>query len=333
MKKINLVIGANGHLGNNIVRVLLEKGETVLASVRKPNNQKALKGLDCQVTYADIMDRDTLVKAMEGVEVVYHAAAVYKSWAKDIKKEIIDVNIEGTKNVLEAAKIQKVKKLIYISTSHTLDLNKAPLDESTWNNDFSDPYRMSKTEAEKAAWRLAKEYGLWMVSLLPTGIIGTNSYDHLTPTMEALLSILQNKMPIDPCFNMNLVDVCDVANAAYVAAEKGKNGERYLLGQEKPITTTEVFKLAHTLYPNVKIPIKSPNFMTYAMAASIEFICNILNKQPLMSKSQVRTFKSDPTCNISKAKLELNFNPQEQTDIIKKSFRYLKEVIPSSKSN
>jgi len=82
------------------------------------------------------------------------------------------VNIEGTRNVVDAAAIQKVNKLIYISTSHTLDLSRVPLDESTWNRDYGDPYRKSKTEAEKLALELANHHKLWMVSLLPCGMVG-----------------------------------------------------------------------------------------------------------------------------------------------------------------
>ena len=150
MGQLNLVMGGNGHLGNNLVRMLLEKGERVRVSVRNSNNRKAFSGLDCEIVGADLLDKNSLIKAMEDVDIVYDAAAVYKSWAKDIPKEIIRVNIEGTRNTVEAAAIQNVKKLIYISTSHALDLNRVPLDENTWNQDYADPSYIRKLKSRPA---------------------------------------------------------------------------------------------------------------------------------------------------------------------------------------
>lgn len=139
-------------------------------------------------------------------------AAVYKYWAKDPQKEIVQVNIEGVRNVMEAAARQKVAKVVYVGTALALDASKVPIDESGWSGNRSEPYHHSKIEAEKLAFRLAEEYGISLVSVLPTAMIGPH-FDALTPTMETLSKVQHNKIPFDPDFNMNCVDVRDVAEA------------------------------------------------------------------------------------------------------------------------
>jgi len=186
MTKLNLVLGANGHLGNNLVRSLLKNGSNVRAGVRNINYGELFHDLGCDVAYADLMDKDSLFAAMDGVDTLYVAAAAYKSWAKDVWKEIINVNVEGTRNIMEAAAAQGVNKIVYVSSTFTLDHGKPPMDETGWNDNYADPYSRSKTEAEKLAWDLAGRYNLWMVSILPSGMIGPNCYGHLTPTMEVL---------------------------------------------------------------------------------------------------------------------------------------------------
>lgn len=140
MNGSNLVIGANGHLGANLVRLLLERGEKVRASVRNIDNKEPFRDLDCEIVYADLLDRDSLQKVMKGIDIVYAVAAAYKSWAPDVQREIIDVNIEGTRNVMEAVAAENVKSTVYVSSTFTLDLKNGPMDETGWNTDYSDPY-------------------------------------------------------------------------------------------------------------------------------------------------------------------------------------------------
>lgn len=325
MNKLNLVLGANGHLGNNLVRILCKNGEKVRAGVRNIDHKEPFNGLDCKTVFADILDKDSLINAMKGVDTLYIAAAVYKSWAKDIQNEIINVNIKGTKNILEAAAACRVNKIIYTSSTFALNHDNVPTDESGWNQSYADPYRMSKTEAEKLAWNLAKKYNLWMVSILPSGMIGPHCFGHLTPTMEFLSKILNNQLPIDPNFNFSFVDIRDVAQTMINTSEKGKNGERYILAQENPISSTEVFHIAKSLFPSTKIPSKKPYMLMYTAATVMEFVSMITKKRPLMLRSQVKAFyKADIIYNTSKAKTELGFNPKHQKTILKETFNYLK---------
>src|SRR5882757_9545681 len=108
-KNLALVTGANGHLGNNLVRLLLQKGIPVRASVRNINNKQAFEGLGCEVVQADITDKQSLINALKGVHTFYAVGAAFKLWAKNPQKELCDVNLNGTKNMIEAAAQAGVK--------------------------------------------------------------------------------------------------------------------------------------------------------------------------------------------------------------------------------
>jgi len=325
MNELNLVIGANGHLGNNLVRQLQKKGKRVRASVRNINYKEPFHDLECDIVYADLLDKDALLKAIEGVDTIFVAAAVYKSWAKDVQEEIINVNVEGTRNIMRVAAKQGVKKIIYVSSTLALDCTNAPVEETSgWNLNSSDPYTQSKIEAEKLAWNLAAKYNMALISVIPSAMVGPNCYGHLTPSMEVLSKILKNKIPFDPCFNFNYIDIRDAANAMITAAEKGRKGERYILAQEHSISSTELFKLAHSLYPTIKIPKKASYAQLYFAASVMELISKITRKKPLMLRSQVKQFsKTDCSYNRLKARKELGFNPRTPTEALKDAFEYI----------
>lgn len=324
MGGLHLVTGANGHLGNNLVRLLVENGERVKAGVRNISSRKCFDDVKCEIVYADLMNRDSLSKSMKNVETLYMVAAAYKSWALDPHREIVAVNIEGTRNTLEAAATQGVRKIVYVSTTFALDHSRVPMDETGWNHDYSDPYSWSKTEAEKLAWNLAEKHDLRMVSVLPSGMIGPNCHGHLTPTMEVLAKILTNQMPFDPDFNFNLVDIRDVARTMIEVSGKGKNGERYVLAQEYPICSTEIFEFAREWYPGTNVPRKAPYALMYAAATVMEQVSKIRKRKPLMLRSHVKKFfRADYRYTTSKARTELGFSPRPTKESLQEAFEYL----------
>jgi dihydroflavonol-4-reductase len=326
MKQINLVLGANGHLGNNLVRRLLENGRTVRAGIRSVAARDALAGLACEIVHADLMDTASLVAAMEGVDVLYIAAAVYKSWARDIQREIIDVNIQGTKNVIGAAAEAGVEKVIYVSSTFALDHHKTPTDEAGFSDNRSEPYVYSKTEAEKAALDLSQKKGLFTVSIVPSAMIGPHCYGHLTPTMELLAKILANQLPVDPGFRMNFVDIRDVCDAMIAASLTGRAGERYMIAQEYPITSTELLEFTRSLYPSVRIPPRAPYALLYTVSTVMELASMITGTKPLMTRSQVRNFREGSSqYNTAKAGKELRFNPRPARDALKDALGYLSQ--------
>ena len=325
MTKLNLVTGANGHLGNNLVRALLERGETVRASVRNPKDTLPFEGLDCEIVQADLMDKDSLTRALEGVDTLYQVAAVFKHWALDPQKEIIEPNLQGTRNILEAAAEQGVGRIVYVSSEVTLDHSVAPVDESTWRTEFhGNPYVQSKTESEQLAWRLGEELGLDMVSVLPGAIIGPHCF-RLTPTMRYLQQALNGEVFVDVNFPLTYVDAHDLAAGMIAAAQKGRYGERYLLVTEEPVSTGQIIEIAREINPQVKMPPRVPKLLLQIMSSTMEFASKITGKQPLLLRSQVELFYGVAARkDISKARIELGFDPRDPETAIQETFDYLK---------
>ena len=324
MTKINLVTGANGHLGNNLVRALLARGETVRASVRNPENTAPFEGLDCEIVQADLMDKDSLLRALDGVDTLYQVAAVFKHWAPDPQKEIIEPNLQGTRNVLEAAAEQGVRRVVYVSSEVTLDHSASPVNETTWRTEFhNNPYVQSKTESEQLAWQLAEQLGLDMVSVLPGAIIGPYCFS-LTLTMDYLQQALNGEVFVDVNFPFSFVDVHDLVAGMIAAAEKGRRGERYLLVTEDPVSTGQIIEIVREINPQVKMPPRVPKVFLQIMSSTMEFASKITGKQPLLLRSQVKLFYGvAPRKDISKARTELGFNPRIPENAIRETFEYL----------
>ncbi|MEC4116435.1 NAD(P)H-binding protein [Myroides phaeus] len=145
MQQVALVSGGNGHLGNNLIRLLLSKGIKVRTTVRNINNTKPFEGLDCEIVYADLLDKASFVKALEGVDVFYAVAANFKLWAKNPQKEIYDNNLMGTRNVIEAAYEAGVKRIVYVSSIAALNYDQMPTKEvNGYNTNRLDTYYNSK---------------------------------------------------------------------------------------------------------------------------------------------------------------------------------------------
>lgn len=326
MEGLHLVTGATGHLGNSLVRALLAKGKKVRASARNLNYQEPFAGLNCELVYAELTDKKSLYQALEGVEILYQVAAVFKHWSKDPKMEIIDANLRMTQNILEAAAEQGVKKVIYVSSIAAIDRKAIPLDETTWNKDFQNPYFHSKTVSEQLAWRLADKLNLQMVTVLPSAIIGPNAFIRFTPTMNLFMNILNNKLPFDPDFNFNFVHVMDVAGGMIAAAEKGRCGERYVLATEPAIEISKVIQIARALFPDIKMPQKIDYASLMNIATSMEKESEITGQTPLLLRSNVELYyQADERIDISKAKKELGYDPMSPEEAIKETFIYLKK--------
>lgn len=325
MKKVVLVTGANGHLGNNLVRKLAEQeGVHVKAGVRNIKERTPFTGVQCEVVYADLLDRQSLLLALEGVDTLYQVAAVYKRWAKNPERDIIHPNVTGTKNILEAAAQHNVNKVVYVSSIAALDKRQVHMDETSWNQHPANPYYISKTESERFALKLAKQYHLFLVSVLPSAMIGPHCYGHLTPTMEILHSILTNKQTIDPGFHFNFVSIDDVAAGMIAAERMGRNGERYILGTESPVSTSELFTIANSLSPHVKIPMQPPKAVLLSLALLMEAASTITRKEPQLTRDLINTYYSAHTLDISKSRVELGYHPHDPIEAITSTMEYLK---------
>jgi dihydroflavonol-4-reductase len=326
-KNLALVTGANGHLGNNLVRLLIKKGIPVRASVRDLSNREPFQGLNCEVVQADITDKTSLTKALQGVEVCYAVGAVYKLWAKNMQKEIYDVNIDGTKNMIEAAVEAGVKRIVYVSSIAALNYATIPSKESYGNNpDRRNVYYNSKNDGEILALELAKKHNIELVAVLPSAMIGSDAFFPISVSYGLIQLILEKEVPVETDIALNWVDVKDVAEGCYLAATKGKNGERYILANEKCMSIKDTTKIAQELYPELKIklPIVVPKFLLYIVAWFMKLGGKIMGSAPLLTPTDIAMFSGlKPDFDISKAKSDLGFNPRKPELAVREAMEYL----------
>lgn len=325
--EISLVTGGNGHLGNNLVRLLLSENKKVRTTVRNINNTEPFKGLDCEVVQADITDRQSLKKAFEGVTNLYAVAANFSMWAKNPKTEIYDNNMQGTQNVFDIAKECGIKNIVYVSSVASLDFTKLPANvDNGYNKDRRNWYYNSKNDSDKLALELGKKYGIRTVLVLPSAMIGSKTYK-LSYSNNLVLQVLNGEIPVDTNVTLNWVDVKDVASGTYNAMTKGRDSERYILSNEKHTTLQETVKIASDLYPELKLkmPKKVPKCLLYSVAGLMEFSSKLTGKEPLLQRHYLDMFydlKQD--YDISKSKKELGFNPKPSKRALEDALKYLK---------
>lgn len=324
---LSLVTGANGHLGYNLVRLLLQKGLPVRASVRSLDKSDALKGLGCDIVQADITDKASLKRALEGVEVFYAVGAAFKLWAKDPQKEIYEVNLQGTRHMIEAAAEAGVKKIIYVSSIAALNYTQLPTREQNgYNPDRRDAYYNSKNDGERLAFELAAQYGISLVAVLPSAMIGGQVTTPLSVSYNVLKLILNREVPVETHITLNWVDVKDVAEGCYLAATRGQGGQRYILANEQCTSIKDTTRIARALYPerNIKLPLALPKALLYAVAWLMEVAGRIQGKAPLLSVKDVAMFSGlQQNFDISKARTELGFEPKPPVVALKEAMQHL----------
>ena len=325
MGTLCLVTGANGHLGNNLVRALLDQGYRVRAGVRDLANDLPFEGLDCERVYAELEDKAAMLKALEGVEVLYQVAAVFKHWSVDLEAEIVRPNVEGTRTVLEAAAQAGVKRVVYVSSVAAVGHNGQPLNEERWNQDLSNPYYRSKILSEQQAWQVACDHGLWMVSVLPSAMIGPHAY-RLTDTMALIDTIEKNALPLDPNFHFNFVDVRDVASACIAAAHKGVAGQRYILANRHSSPLSAIVAAANDASPGCKLPPRAPKWLLLTIAWCNEVLARLTGKPALLTLSQVNTFYGvRQEYDIGKAHGQLAYRPRPPAQALLETLAYLRQ--------
>ncbi len=325
--EISLVTGANGHLGNNLVRLLLSKGVRVRATVRNINDRAPFDGLDCEVVQADITDIESLKKAFKGVTNLYAVGANFNLWAKNPKVEIYDNNVKGTQNVFDSAKECGIQNIVYVSSVASLDFTKLPANvDNGYNKDRRNWYYNSKNDSDKLAIELGKRYGIRTVLILPSAMIGSQAFK-LSYSNKLVFQILNGEIPVDTNITLNWIDVKDVAFGAHSAMQRGKDGERYILSNEQHTTLQESVKIAAELYPELKLktPKKVPKCLLYSVAGLMEFGSKITGKEPLLQRHYLDMFyglKQD--YDITKSRKELGFNPKSSKKALTDALEYLK---------
>ena len=228
-----LVTGANGLIGANLVRELLAQGYEVRAFVRRTSNLSSLVGLPVEIIYGDVLQAESLIEAVKGCELVFHAAAVFAYWGVSAA-DLENTAVQGTLNVLEACRSAVVQRVVLTSSSVVFGSSTRPVlrDENSELREKDTPaYIPAKHAQEQAAFRRAAELGLDLVAVCPTIVVGPHDVN-LSPSNSIILTYLSDPFKLTFPGGCNIVSVSDVVRGHILAARLGKTGERYLLGSE-----------------------------------------------------------------------------------------------------
>jgi len=305
-----LVTGANGFVGCHLVRALIAQGAPVRAFVRKGADLRALEGLACEIALGDLRDRESIDRAVRGCSVVYHVAADYRLWLVD-EAPMYATNVEGTRNVLAAARAAKVERVVYTSTVGTLGIASDGIGrESTLVtlNDMVGPYKRSKFLAEREALRAERE-GLPVVIVNPSTPVGPCDYKP-TPTGRIIVDFLNNRMPAYVETGLNLACVEDIASGHILAAERGRVGEKYILGGEN-LTLEQMLRRLAALSGGRAPRVKVPYAAAYLFALGAEAVARtITHRPPRASLTEVRMARKKMFFAIAKARAELGYDPR-----------------------
>jgi dihydroflavonol-4-reductase len=315
------VTGANGHVGANLCRTLLAEGHQVKAFVH--TNANSLKGLDLEIVHGSLGDLNSLRNLCRGAEIVFHLAAMISIDGQ--KNKLLEVNVEGTKNLINVIKENGVRRLIHFSSIHAL--SHFPLDEPmdetrplvmegpTW-------YEITKSKAEKIVLDASKN-GLDAIVINPTAVIGPNDFK---PSLvgTVLIRLYNKSLPALVPGGYNWVDVRDIVRGVISAMDKGRKGERYILGGKwisvldlaatlEKVTGKKVIKF---MIPTQVAKIGVPFIKTYA---------KIARQEPLYTFESLRTLRDvNKMISYNKAAIELGYSSRDFEVTIRDTVEWFK---------
>jgi len=319
--KPTLVTGATGFLGWHVARCLLERGDTVRVLARDPSRMRELGG--AEGFQGDLRDPASLERAVEGCGVVYHVAADYRLWTRD-PDEMYRSNVEGTRHLLNAAKRAGVEKVVYTSTVGCIGIPREGIgDEQTpvCIEEMTGPYKRSKFLAEQVALEFARG-GFPVVIINPTAPVGDHDFKP-TPTGKMLVDFVRGAMPAYLDTGLNVVDARDVALGHLAACERGRVGERYILGAEN-LTLQRIFgELAQAVgrpAPKVRIPYAA----AYAAGVVSTAWAEVTGREPLAPLDGVKMARKKMWVRQDKAAKELGFAPSPAADALKRAVAWFR---------
>lgn len=317
------ITGATGFIGGNLARALIADGHQVRALIRPHSDRRNLDGLPLELAIGDLDHPEQLAEKIAGCDVVFHVAAHYSLWAKD-SAAIYRANVTGTENILAAARHAQVKRFIHTSSVAAIGVpvtgTSATEETQTTVEALVSDYKKSKFLAEQAAFSAAQA-GLDVVIVNPSTPIG--AYDvKPTPTGEIVLRFLQERMPAYVHTGLNLIDVEDVARGHILAWQKGRTGERYILGNRN-LTLQEMLQILAQVTGKSAPKFAVPHIIPLAVAFTDEMIlARYFGKTPQVSYYSVQMSRHAMYYDSSKAVRELGLPQSPIEGAIEKAVRW-----------
>jgi len=314
------VTGATGFVGSHVARVLAEQGADLWLLVRSSSDPRNIEGLTADRVVGDLRDPASIEKAMAGCDVVFHVAADYRLWVRE-PEQMYRANVEGTRAILEAARKNRVQRVVYTSSVATMGFttNGRTADENSpvSLDNMIGHYKRSKFMAEQLALDAGRS-GMDVVVVNPSTPVGEQDIKP-TPTGRIVVDFLKKKFPAYVDTGLNLVDVTECARGHLAALEKGRSGERYILGGENLTLKQILDKLAAiTGLPSPKIRV--PYVVALATGVVDEVVTGrILGREPRATIDAVRMGRKKMFVSSAKAERELGWKTVPVDDALRRA--------------
>jgi dihydroflavonol-4-reductase len=320
------VTGATGFVGSHVARALAEQGADLRVLVRANSNLKNIQDIKADLVIGDLRDPASLEKGIAGCDVVFHVAADYRLWVRD-PGEMYRANVEGTRAILDAARKNRVRRAVYTSSVATMGFtsNGQPADENSpvSLDNMIGPYKRSKFMAEQVATEAARA-GQDVVIVNPSTPVGERDIKP-TPTGRIVVDFLKKKFPAYVDTGLNLVDVKECARGHIAALEKGRRGERYILGGENLTLKQILDKLAAITglpSPNIRVP--------YVLALATGVVDEIVTgrirgREPRATIDAVRMGRKKMFVSSDRAERELGWKRVPVDDALRRAAEWFRE--------
>jgi dihydroflavonol-4-reductase len=320
-----LVTGGTGFVGSAVVRSLLARGYRVRALVRRGTPPSNLTGLECELAEGDMNDSDSLLRAMDGVQFLIHAAADYRLWARK-PAEIVSTNVNGTRRVMEAAMKKRVQRIVYTSSVAVLKPlpGRAADENSRMDEDHATgAYKKSKIAAHRLVESMISD-GLPAVIVSPSTPIGPRDIKP-TPTGQIVVNGATGRMPAFVDTGLNLVHVDDVAKGHLLALEQGKIGEHYILGGQD-VTLKEMLRVIAHCARRRPPRIQLPRAAIYPVAVLAEIGSHLTGKTPFVTIDGLRMSRYRMFFSSAKAERELGYRARPYEAAIREAIAWFREA-------
>ena len=319
-----LITGASGFVGAAVLRELLKKRHKVKALVRQSSILDNLKNLDVEIVYGDLKDKDSLKRCLKDCKYLFHVAADYRLWVPN-PEEIYQNNVTGTKNLMEEVLDSNIEKVVYTSSVAVLGkpINGDVADEKTPVNlsQMIGHYKKSKFLAEEKVKELYKTRRLPVVIVNPAAPVGPRDIKP-TPTGKMILDAAMKKIPAYLDTGLNIVHVDDVAKGHLQAFNKGKLGDRYILGGEN-LTFKEILEMISALCGHNPPKIQLPKKPLYPIGYIFEIFARLFNlKNPMLTVDMIRMAEKKMFFSSEKAKKELNYKYKSAKSALKDAIKW-----------
>jgi len=332
MKKTYIVSGGTGFVGNNVVKELTQSGAAVRTLVRsKEKAERALRGINAEIFFGDVRDRDAVEKLFDGLETgeivfIHTASMVLIGGNKKQYKTMDDINYNGVKNIIEACLKHKAR-LLYVSSVHAV--TEPPGRRLTTEIENFDPksvvgkYAKSKARASALVMDAVKNQGLDAVLVHPGGITGPYDYSdtHLT---QMVVDYMEKRIPAAVNGGYDFVDVRDVSSGIIKAAEKGRAGDCFLL-TNKYYPVKEMLAMLHEITGGKKIKSTLPMWLAYFSVPFLSAYFKLRGKRPLYTAYSLYTLNSNSNYSHEKASRELGYTPRDLRESLADTVKFINE--------